>query len=213
MNREQRFLKNHRVTIQRRADYAPLLVGYAAVFYQADDPGSEYELWPGLREHVLPGCFDRAIREKQDVRGLFNHDTDQVLGRLSAGTLRLSVDATGLRYEIDLPDTSLGRDLATSIDRGDITGSSFSFLDQRTTYVRGEGDAPDIRELQDVDLFDVGPVTFPAYESTTTGIRSADADAMRREFETWRAQQDAIRNGDEINVRLRILEIDRNSLA
>lgn len=185
------------------------MTGYAAVFYRAGEPGTEYELWPGFIERVMPGCFDRALSERQDVRGLVNHDSNQVIGRFLSGTMRLSVDQIGLRYEIDLPDTTAGRDIAISVDRGDISGSSFAFLDVETTYVRGENGAPDYRELRDVNVFDVGPVTYPAYEATTTGIRSADAETLKREFDAWAAQQRGSCNeGDEIAVRLSLLKLD-----
>ena len=157
----------------------------------------------------MPGCFDRALSERQDVRALINHDPNQVLGRFLAGTMRLSVDQVGLRYEIDLPDTATGRDIATLVERGDVSGSSFSFLDVQTTYVRGEDGCPDCRELRDVNVFDVGPVTFPAYEATTTGLRSADVETLKREFDAWAAQQRGSCNeGDEIAVRLSLLKLD-----
>lgn len=179
---ERRYSNQRKVQISRRADGPSRLEGYAAVFYRESDKATEYELWPGLIERVMPGAFDRALRERQDVRALFNHDASAVLGRTGPGTLRLNVDDVGLRYEIDLPDTQAGRDVATSVERGDVTGSSFSFAPHAVTWK----DMPDmtIRELTDVDLYDVSPVTFPAYEGTSVAARSeSGVDELRAEYE------------------------------
>jgi len=153
-----------------RIDGASKIVGYASVFYDKDDDGTEFEIFEGFVERIMPGAFDRAIRERDDVRALFNHAPDNMLGRTEPGTLRLSVDRRGLRYEIDLGNTIIAKDVAEHIERGDVTGSSFSFAvtDQET---RTE-DEVDIREITGVRLFDVGPVTYPAYEATTTGTRA-----------------------------------------
>ena len=96
-----------------------VLAGHAAVFDQ------EAVIW-GFREMVAPGAFKKTIKEA-DIRALFNHDPNHVLGRNRASTLRLSEDDLGLAYEIDLPETQFAIDLARSIERGDISQSSFSF--------------------------------------------------------------------------------------
>lgn len=149
------------------------MTGYAAVFYRENQPGTEYIPWEGHVERIANGAFAAALERGDDVRALFNHDSDQVLGRLSAGTLALAEDDTGLRYEIDLPDTTIGRDVRELVQRGDITGSSFAFRcneweDERRDDVM-------IRTIQSVELVDVGPVTFPAYEGTYVESRSAEA--------------------------------------
>lgn len=173
MQNELRHFARVTPQLETREDGQKVLTGYAAVFHRADDPGTEYTLWAGVVERVMPGAFDRALKEGDDVRALFNHKTDRVLGRSGAGTLRLSVDARGLRYEIDLPDTEDGRAVAELVRRGDITQSSFGFLpdDNGGALWREEG-TRDIRELHSVRLYDVGPVTYAAYESTTASIRS-----------------------------------------
>lgn len=191
------------VTVTRRENQPTLITGYAAVFYREGDSGTQYRLWDDFYERIMPGAFDRAINEAHDARGLFNHGRDNLLGRVSARTLRLSVDAVGLRYEIDAPDTTVGRDVLVSIERGDLSGSSFAFLPQRIVWIE-EGDVL-IRQVEDLDLYDVGPVTFPAYESTTTSVRAADREQLQREIDTWRAGRV---NPDEIAVRCRLAEID-----
>ena len=152
------------------------IVGYAAVYYRADDPGTEYTLWGDNVERIMPGAFDRAIGE-DDTVGLFNHDSNLVLGRRTAGTMRLTVDDRGLRYEIDPPDTQVGRDVVASLSRGDVNGSSFGFrIDHEEWISEGDG-VSNVRLIRGVELFDVGPVTFPAYTSTAAGMR-ADADTL-----------------------------------
>lgn len=154
--------------VETREGKPPLVSGYASVFYDPADKGTEFEFF-GIRERVMPGAFDRAIRE-DDVRGLFNHDANHVLGRTKAGTLRLSVDKKGLRYEADVPDTQSARDLVTSIKRGDVTGSSFAFRVTDEEWRKEDG--REIRMILGVELFDVSPVTFPAYEATSADVRA-----------------------------------------
>ncbi len=178
MTAERRFmaLDCGGIEIETRKDAAPLIKGYAAVFYDGT-PGTEFRLWKGMVERVLPGAFDKALKE-DDVRALFNHNPDAVLGRTEAKppTLRLSVDKRGLRYEIDVPDTQVARDLVVAIKRGDITGSSFGFSVRAEEFERpGENDPdkPVVRKIKDVQLFDVSPVTFPAYKATEVVAREA----------------------------------------
>lgn len=138
--------------------------GYASVFYDGT-PDTEYQLWDGAVERIMPGAFDRALKQDDPV-ALFNHDPSQLLGRKSAGTLRLSVDEKGLRYEIPPADTTVFRDVLEMQARGDLKGSSFGFwvkADQRR-----KEDGVEIREITEVELLDVGPVTFPAYEGTNS---------------------------------------------
>jgi HK97 family phage prohead protease len=168
----ERRLYDTNLRIERRAEGRPVLVGHAAVFNAASvDLG-------GFREIVAPGAFAQSIAE-DDVRALFNHEPDNILGRNRAGTLRLSEDARGLAFEIDLPDTQLARDLAVSIERGDISGNSFGFQTIEDRWQRADGG--DLRTLVRVRLFDVSPVTYPAYPQTDVALRSLDA---------WRAQQE-----------------------
>lgn len=177
------------VRIEKRADGTPQIVGYGAVFYRANDPGTEYELWRNVVERVASQAFASALSRPDDVRGLFNHDPNFVLGRSAAGTMRLSVDERGLRYEIDPPDTQQARDLMASIERGDITGSSFSFSVNKESWSTPADGGLEVRTIEDVTLYDVGPVTFPAYEATTTGTRGkaiGEHQEARRAYDGWR---------------------------
>jgi uncharacterized protein len=166
-NKERRFLQTE-VRVQKEADKPTIITGYAAVFNVVTKISSSFS------EVIRPTAFTRALKEKQDVRALFNHDANKVLGRVKPGTLRLSIDNKGLRYEIDSPDTTVAVDLIKSIDLGNIDASSFGFSarGQKWNETTKDGVTTYLRELLDVDLFDVSPVTYPAYASTTVGVRS-----------------------------------------
>ncbi len=137
--------------------------GYAAVFNElSDDLG-------GFREKIQPGAFSEAV-VNDDVRALWNHDSNYVLGRNKAGTLKLSEDERGLHYVVDLPDTQWAKDLSESIKRGDVTQSSFGFIVDSDEWAKQDGET--VRTLTKVTLFDVSPVTYPAYPQTSTSARS-----------------------------------------
>lgn len=173
-------------------DRPPTIVGYGAVFYRSDDPGTEFELFPGLMERIGRNAFDADLASGADVVALKNHSVSLILGRTTSGTMRLSTDDTGLRYEIDPADTTTARDLIQEIRRGDIRGSSFGFRVRAERFV--EGKDVDLRIIEDVELIDVGPVTLPAYTATTTGVRavsvsgrpSADAQDIRERMDQAR---------------------------
>ena len=150
----------------RASDGQPTkLVGYAAVFNQ------ETVIADFFRETILPGAFREAIARPDDVRAAFNHSASLVLGRTTAGTLKLHEDETGLQYEIDPPATSYAKDLLISVERGDITQSSFSFEVVGETWTYPKGALP-LREISNVILWDVAPVTYPAYEGTSVSARA-----------------------------------------
>lgn len=198
-------------SLQQRAEgQTPTIIGYAAVFWNAADPGTEYRFgnYTEYRERIMPGAFDRALRE-DDVRALFNHDSSALLGRTSAGTLRLSVDGKGLRYEIDPPDTQAARDVLEAIRRGEITGSSFGFdpIDIGYQDLRENGRSVVVQEVRSLALFDVGPVTFPAYESTSAGTRAAeDLRGAVEAAAAWRAARSGP-TPDQVAARARMVEL------
>jgi HK97 family phage prohead protease len=143
------------------------LTGYAALFNR------ETELFPGLREKIAPGAFARTLAEKADVRALVDHDPSKILGRTKAGTLKLLQNSKGLRVEIKPGDTQAGRDILESIDRGDVDQMSFGFRMVKESW-EDHKDGTATRTLEDVDLFDVSAVTFPAYADTTIAARSLE---------------------------------------
>lgn len=143
--------------------------GYAAVFNSKTTIGDWFE------EIIMPGAFARSLSENGDIRALFNHNWDNVLGRTKSGTLRIFEDERGLKFEIDLPNTSVARDLVESMSRGDINQCSFSFdpigedWDYSSEVAR--------RTLTDVDLYEISVVSIPAYDDTEAAlVRSKEID-------------------------------------
>lgn len=181
---ERRFTlaANRKVVSERAATESDgkVVRGYAAVFYRDDDKqGTEYQLYYDVIERIMPGAFDRAISEAHDARGLFNHDPNWLLGRVSSGTVRLSIDSVGLKYEIDQNDADpQWQSVAAKIDRGDITGSSFGFVVTKASWLEEkDGDTRMwYRQIEDVELYDVSPVTWPAYTGTSAGRMMEDGD-------------------------------------
>lgn len=155
-------------TGQNGENSPPTIEGYASVF----DTLSESLGGPfPFRERVERGAFAETIVQ-DDIRALFNHDPNYCLGRNKAGTLKLAEDEKGLLVQILPPNNSWANDLLESIKRGDITQMSFGFyvLDDEWRAEGGE----DLRILKKVKLFDVSPVTFPAYTQTECNVRSLD---------------------------------------
>lgn len=165
MKQERRTLHSE-FRVEQREDGKKLIRGHAAVFNSETDLG-----W--FRERIAPGAFSESIG-KDDVRALFNHDENFILGRNTAGTLTMREDERGLYVEIDPPDTQVGRDLVTSIERGDISQMSFGFQTIKDSWETEENAAKDLRTLEKVKLWDVSPVTFPAYQETDVAVRSHD---------------------------------------
>jgi len=164
------------VSIETREDgKEERIVGYAAVFDEVTDLG-----W--FREKITKGAFADAVQQ-DDVRSLFNHDPNYVLGRTKNGTCKLKEDEKGLRMEVTPPDTQQARDIIALIKRGDVTGQSFSFRVEADEWEYGENNEPDMRTLTKVRLYDVGPVTFPAYEGTSVNLRSFEAMKEKRSQE------------------------------
>ena len=165
MKQERRTLHSE-FRVEQREDGKKLIRGHAAVFNSETDLG-----W--FRERIAPGAFTESIG-KDDVRALFNHDENFILGRNKAGTLTMREDEQGLYVEIDPPDTQVARDLVTSIERGDISQMSFGFQTIKDSWETEENAAKDLRTLEKVKLWDVSPVTFPAYQETDVAVRSHD---------------------------------------
>lgn len=144
------------------------VTGYAAIYNsRSEDLGGFYEI-------IAPGAFDEAIKES-DVRALVNHDPNKILARSNRGkgTLQLTVDSNGLGYRFEAPDTTAGNDLIISLKRGDINQSSFGFTVSKDDQEWREENGETIRTIKKVKrLFDVSPVTYPAYLDTSVAQRS-----------------------------------------
>ncbi|HEY2467991.1 MAG TPA: HK97 family phage prohead protease [Terracidiphilus sp.] len=161
---------------------SPKIFGYAAVF------NSPAQLPMGWAEEIDPHAFDSVMASNPDVRALWNHNPDFVLGRTAAGTLRVSVDTHGLAYEVDPPDTQAARDLMVSMRRGDVTQSSFGFVVRRDQWTEINGEVKRLI-LEMEELFDVSPVTYPAYPTASSGVRSLPA-SMPAELRSRFAKRD-----------------------
>lgn len=162
---EHRNFKLSEVRVNRAKDgKSATIEGHAAVFNKlSEDLG-------GFKEKVAPGAFKKTIKEA-DVRALFNHDENYVLGRNRANTLTLEEDETGLRIVNTPPSTQWATDLITTMERGDVDQMSFGFYTILDSWEAGpNGDV--IRTLLEVELFDVSVVTFPAYPQTDASVRS-----------------------------------------
>lgn len=144
-------------------DSGQVLAGYAAIFNSDADIGGYWI------ERIAPGAF--AGSASKDVRALVDHDTGRVIGRSTAGTLRLAEDSKGLSVEIDLPDTTDGRDVGTLVARGDLSGMSFGFVVTKQSW--DETVDPPVRTIEAVDLHEVSVVAFPAYDATEIALRSS----------------------------------------
>jgi uncharacterized protein len=185
---EKRFF-NIETRISKRAK-KNIVTGHAAVFGQlSEDLG-------GFKEKINVGAFDGVL--KNDVRAFFNHDPNFLLARTTSGTLKLAVDKMGLSYSFEVPDTTAGRDLVISMERGDITQSSFAFMVEKDSW--SEQDGQEIRTIEKVGrLFDVSPVSIPAYPQANdlvvakrSRMTYKDKTKMKKENE-WQNQTDLLK--------------------
>lgn len=161
-----------RSAVELRASGSGKLSGYAAVF---DSPSQDLG---GFTESVRPGAFSRSLGSPAGILALYDHDSRSILGRVGAGTLRLAEDARGLHFEIDLPETSIGNDLAVLVNRGDVSGASFAFTTPKGGDNWSQRNGKPHRELLDVDLREITVTANPAYTDTSVARRSLPASVM-----------------------------------
>lgn len=171
---EHRYLPMHDIETRNDADSNDLyLEGYFAVFNEI------YKVWEGATESIAPGAFDDSVHG--DVRALYNHNDDVILGRTAAGTLELKEDNHGLwgRIKLNRNDTE-AMNVYERIKRGDITGCSFGFnIAEEETEYREDGTVH--WTIKKVDpLFEISPTIFPAYEATSVSARGEQLDAMKK---------------------------------
>jgi HK97 family phage prohead protease len=171
MSEQERRIVVAGLEVRKAGEAAALrtLVGYAAKFnVRSEDLG-------GWVEEIKPGAFDSVLQGRPDVRALVNHDPNMVLGRSTAGTLRLSCDGVGLRAEMDLPDTQAARDISVSVERGDVDQMSFGFRVAEGGALWDLDSNPAVRTVSGIaELLDVSIVTYPAYPQTEVGLRSLE---------------------------------------
>lgn len=151
------------------------VVGYGAVFNSmSNDLG-------GFREYISPEAFEGRMED--DVRFLFNHDPNYVLARTTNGTLRMSVDEKGLRYEADMPNTSTARDLVELLKNGTVNQSSFAFIVEDDSWEMKDG--MNIRTINKVSrLYDLSSVVYPAYSEASSSV-------ALRSMQEWQEKEEA----------------------
>lgn len=181
----------------------PVVTGEAAVFDQETVIGS----W--FREKIAKGAFARVLSEKPDVVAALNHNWDKVLGRTTAGTLRLTETDSALRYEIDVNmDDPEAVSIYQKIKRGDVTQSSFAFTVRSEEWTNPErgSDALPLRTVTEVDqLFDVAPCTFGAYPQTSVSARSKSSELQGK---TAQANPDGLEEVREVRQKARARRLE-----
>lgn len=199
--------------------------GWAAVWYDPKDPGTQYKLGRDAYERIAPGAFGDFLKTGEDVVALWNHNPDHLLGRLANRTLQLAEDKRGLHYQIELPDTNLGRDMAVQLARRDVTGASFGFYVTDDRYT--EQGPLLIRTILKADLVDVSPVWRGAYDSASASptdlprsmprppAGSGLLEEWERQAKERKARIDALEADDPIKIaadarlrRLRLAELE-----
>lgn len=143
---------------------------------------SETVIGDWFREVIRPGAFTKTLRENPNIVALWSHDAGKPLARKSTGTLRLDDGADGIGYEIDLGAQTWADDAYESVRRGDVQGASFGFdvVKERWEFSSEPGTL-DLREILEAKLYEISPVTFPAYEQTSAEARSI-RDAARAKY-------------------------------
>ncbi len=174
MKRQDRITNSDLLSIRSSEDESGqfFFTGYAALFDDPTDIGG----W--FYESIHKDAFNSALARKDDVRAIFNHDPNLILGRTKSGSLSLEVDETGLKSTIRIPDTTLGKDLKYHIEQGDISQMSFGFIILKEER-KGLLNEKPWYEIQDVELFDVSPVTYPAYANTNIEVKRQKAIESR----------------------------------
>jgi len=160
---EKRTYKSSDIGVEKREDDKRVIKGHAAIFNVVESGG-----W--FREQVAPGAFKDSLKT-DDVRALWNHNTEIVLGRNKADTLKLWEDDKGLAVEIYPSDTEMVRGYLDMIERGDVSQMSFGFIVKKASWQEEEGQ-DDLRTIEQVELWEVSPVTFPFYKGTDVSLKS-----------------------------------------
>ena len=179
---EQRTLLMHDMQTRSDDNDGLYLEGYFAVY------GDIYNVWEGATESIAPGAFEESIHG--DVRALYNHDDNLILGRTSAGTLELKDDSHGLwgRIKLNRNDTD-AMNAYERIKRGDVTGCSFGFnIESEETDYREDGTVHwTITKVN--PLYEISPCVFPAYGATSVSARGKELDEMKKRKLELRKQE------------------------
>lgn len=149
------------------------ITGYAVRFNEVATIAGSF------REQIDPAAFTKSLRDN-DIVALLNHDSGRVLGRTSAGTLRLSADRVGLRFELDAdPSTPSGQEALGTVGRRDVKGCSFAGIWLAETWEDG-GDRLPLRIVTEIDLHEITLTAFPAYATTSASVRAVGEPSASR---------------------------------
>lgn len=201
MKLERRILNIENLQVRSVDDGPSLISGYASVFNR-----DSVEMY-GFVERIAPGAFTRTLKEANDVKALWNHDSNYPLGSTRAGTLKLEEDKTGLAFELDPPNNNWGNDVRESIRRGDTSGVSFGFYIRKQEWDDTDPDNV-IRTILDVDLIEISPTPFPAYPDT-----SVEAREVRAAYESYKATRQAAGAADEIEGTSQEIQAELEAIA
>lgn len=201
---ERRFVTAE-LRASKRDDDRPVIEGIAAVY----DQETEIAFW---REKIRAGAFTRVLGEKPDTVAALNHDWNIVLGRTLAGTLRLEDSADGLHYSVDInPDDPEAMSVYAKVKRGDIRQSSFAFTVNKEEWSYPEDKSlPALRTIIEIgELFDVSPVTFPAYPTTSVSARSKAEEISQAREEAGRQEPAGDQKAEQQRVQERLKMLKR----
>ena len=162
----------------------------------------------GFKEKIKRGAFTNSIK-RNDIKLLFNHDANYVLGRNKSGTLKLEEDEYGLKIEAIPPNTSFAKDLINLLERGDIDQMSFGFMVNKEEWDTTDKELP-IRTLLDVELFDTSIVVYPAYKQTSVDVRSTKE--VLKDFRTKQEQELELEKIDKAKAQERKAEMTKVKL-
>lgn len=179
------------------------IAGYGIVYNRKAKIGDDYE------EVIRPGAARKLLETKPDIKCALNHNRMYLFGRTKSGTLELEENQSGVKYTANPPEAQWAKDAIASIERGDIDGSSFTFaVGPEGEKVTRQSDGTILREIFEFSrIGEMGPVTDPAYISTTANVRSAE-EARDAYVANLRAQEQA----NEIADSQRALTLRRKKL-
>lgn len=203
---ERREFIAERLEVRRQSDQPPIISGYAVVF---DANSRILHDWSGqpFVERFDAGAFDAWLRTDPELVALWNHNADLPLARRSRGTLQIAKDEHGLRFEMTPPESSWGADAIVAIQRGDVLGMSFLFEAVRDAWNPPSADGVAQRTVLESVLYEISPVTFPAYPATQVTVRSVSVPKF---FESdSRAADEIERRKQHLAVRRRRLDLYR----
>ena len=187
---EQRYFQIENIQTRNDEDKNLYIEGYFSVF------NSNYAVWDGVTESIAPGAFDESIHD--DVRALFNHNTDLILGRTTNGTLELKQDDHGLWGRIKInPNDSDAVNAYERVARGDVTGCSFGFGIESENREVAEDGSVHYTILKVNPLAEVSCCVFPAYQATHIDARHVNEENIKkREHEEWQMRMKAKLKGE-----------------